>query len=112
MNNHLINSFLIGCVITTGLLGSYFIQRKRLEPRLWLKTALLAAGIGAILATLVCAGSAVFSTGIALGFAAIMYLSPHAKQNEKLEQLLVSTAGGILIGLVSMIGFIMCCYRL
>lgn len=109
MNNPFITAFLVGCVITTGLLGSYFIHRKQFEPRFWLKAALLAAGIGAILAMILCAGSAVFATGIAIAFAIILYLSPQAKQNEKLEQLLVSTAGGILIGLVSMVGFYMCC---
>ena len=109
MNNPLIAAFLVGCVITSGLLGSYLIQRKRFEFKFWLKTALLAAGIGAVFSTLLCAGSAVFSTAIAIAFAVIIYLSPQAKQNENLEHLLASTAGGILIGLVSMVGFIMCC---
>lgn len=109
MNNPLVSAYFAGCIITAGLLGSYLIQRQRFELRVWLSTALLAIGIGAILTILLCSGLPVFSTVVALAFAVIIYLSPQAKQNENIERLLASTTGGILIGIVSMVGFVMCC---
>lgn len=109
MNNPLISAFVAGCVITSGLLGSYLIRRKLFELKHWLNTTLLSFGIGAIFTLLLCAGSPVFSTSVAIAFAAIIYFAPQAKQDEKLEQLLTSTAGGIVIGLISMVGFVMCC---
>jgi hypothetical protein len=109
MNNPLISAFIAGCVITSGLLGSYLIQRKQFGLKYWFNTALLSFGIGAIFTLLLCAGSPVFSTAVAIAFAITIYFAPQAKHDEKLEQLLTSTAGGIVIGLISMVGFFMCC---
>lgn len=109
MNNPLVSAYLAGSLITAGLLGSYLIKRKRFELRTWISTALLALGIGAILTLLLCSGISVFSRVVALAFAVVIFLSPQAKQNEKIEQLIASTVGGVLIGIVSMVGFVMCC---
>ncbi len=109
MNNPLVSAYLAGCIITAGLLGSYLIQRKRFELSVWLSATLLAISIGAILTIFLCSGPPVFSTVVALGFAVIIYLSPQAKQNENIERLLASTTGGIIIGMESMVGFVMCC---
>ena len=109
MTNPLIAAYLAGCLITTGVLGSYLIQRKRFKLKIWFSTALLATGIGAIFTLFLCEGTSVFSSIVALAIAVIFYLSPQANQNEKIEQLIASTLGGILIGMVSLIGFLMCC---
>lgn len=109
MNNPFISAFLAGSVITAGLLGSYLIQRQRFQLKSWLHITLLAVGIGALFTELLCSGFPVFSTAVAVAIAAIIYFSPQAKHNEKLEQALVSAVGGVLIGMVSLVGFIMCC---
>nr|WP_324257948.1 hypothetical protein [Cellvibrio fontiphilus] len=109
MNNPLISTFIAGCVITSGLLGSYLIQRKQFVLQYWFNTALLSFGIGAISTLLLCTGLPVFSTSIAVALGVIIYFAPQAKHDEKLEQVLTSIAGGIVIGLVSMVGFVMCC---
>ncbi len=104
-----ISAFLAGGIITTGLIGSYLIQRQRFTLKIWLNISLLALGIGVLFTQCLCAGYPVFSTVIAVTIAAIIYFSAYAKQNEKLEQILVSAIGGVLIGMISLVGFIMCC---
>lgn len=104
-----ISAFLAGCIINVGLIGSYLIQRKQFNPKSWLNTSLLAIGIGVLFTQCLCAGYPVFSTAVAVTIAVIIYFSVHAKQNEKIEQTLVSAIGGVLIGMISLVGFIMCC---
>jgi hypothetical protein len=109
MNYPFISAFLTGCSITTGLIGSYLIHRKGFNLKTWSSTSLFAIGIGVLFTQLLCAGFAVFSTSVAVTIAAIIYFGAHTKQNETLEQTLVSALGGVLIGMISLVGFIMCC---
>lgn len=109
MNYPFISAFLAGCIINAGLIGSYLIQRKQFKSKIWLSTSLLAMGIGVLFTQFLCAGYPVFSTAVAVTICAIIYFGAQAKENEKLEQTLVSATGGVLIGIISLVGFIMCC---
>lgn len=109
MNYPFISTLLAGYAITAGLIGSYLIQRQRFQLKIWLHMSLLAIGIGTLFAELLCSGFPVFSTAVAVTIAAIIYFGPQAKKNEKLEQILGSAFGGVLIGIISLISFIMCC---
>ena len=104
-----LSTFLAGCAIAAGLIGTYLIQRQRFQLKTWLHTSLLAVGIGTLFTELLCAGFSIFSTAVAVTIAAIIYFGQQTKQNEKLERMLVSAFGGVLIGMISLVSFIMCC---
>ena len=101
--------FLVGCVLSTGLIGSYLIHFKQFQPQRWLYISFHAVAIGITFALVTCAGKSVFLFLVVIAVAAIFFFTDAARYDKKLEHMLVALMGGILIGVTNLASMLLCC---
>jgi hypothetical protein len=101
--------WLVGCTLAIGFIGSYLIYRKCLKLNVWAQISVKAVVFGIALTFIACIETSLLVFIAVLGIAAVAYFAEAAQQDQKLEQVLVATMGGILIGLTNLASMLLCC---
>lgn len=106
MDKSLLLVFIIGGIIAAGLKGSYLIQTHKFKVITWLQVSFLGLMIGMVFAYLLHVSFALFFVLLALCSAVIVNSANLARNDEKIEFMVLSISGGTFMGLITMVG---CC---